>query len=115
MKVRSPLSMQRFLARIASLALCLSGAVGNTLAQHAVPPSLAASPVHFVANAQATNCKSGIAAIRIYTAPGVNAYTVNAASLDTRLSLSSGTYNIVIQAWDNCGHVYQAPETITVH
>jgi len=29
--------------------------------------------------------------------------------------LAAGTHNIVIQAWGNCGHVYQAPETITVH
>jgi hypothetical protein len=53
--------------------------------------------------------------MRIYTAPGVNAYTVNAASLGTRLSLRRGRTTFVIQAWGNCGHVYQAPETITVH
>jgi hypothetical protein len=92
-----------------------SGGTGSIAVTSPVTATVVTSPVHFVANAQATNCKSGIAAMRIYTAPGVNAYTVNSASLDTRLSLAAGTYNIVIQAWDNCGHVYQAPEAITVH
>jgi hypothetical protein len=91
-----------------------SGGTGSIGVSSPVTNTVVTSPVHFVANAQATSCKSGIAAMRIYTAPGVNAYTVNSASLDTRLSLAVGTYNIVIQAWDNCGHVYQAPETITV-
>jgi hypothetical protein len=92
-----------------------SGGTGSIAVTSPVTATVVTSPVHFLANAQVTNCKSGIAAMRIYTAPGVNAYTANTASLDTRLSLASGTYNIVIQAWDNCGHVYQAPETITVH
>ena len=52
--------------------------------------------------------------MRIYTAPGVNAYKIRAASLDTHLTLAAGTYNFVIQGWDNRGKVYQAPETITV-
>lgn len=92
-----------------------SGGAGSIAVTSPVTATVVTSPVHFVANTQATNCKSGVAAMRIYTAPGVNAYTVNSGSLDMRLSLATGTYNIVIQAWDKCGHVYQAPETITVH
>ena len=72
------------------------------------------SPVHFVASATAPNCSAGIASMRIYTAPGVAAYTVNSASLDTYLSMSKGSYNAVIQAWDNCGNVYKTPVSITV-
>lgn len=72
------------------------------------------SPVHFVASATAQNCSAGIASMRIYTAPGVAAYTVNSASLDTYLSMSNGKYNTVIQAWDNCGNVYKTPVSITV-
>lgn len=52
--------------------------------------------------------------MRIYAASGVNAYTVNSASLDTHLKLAPGTYNTMIQAWDNCSHVYLAPVNITV-
>jgi hypothetical protein len=72
------------------------------------------SPVHFVASASAPNCSKGISAIRIYTAPGVGAYTVNGASLDKYLNMATGTYNVVVQAWDNCGGVYKTPLTITV-
>jgi len=72
------------------------------------------SPVHFVASASAPNCSAGIAAMRIYTAPGVAAYTVNSASLDAYLKLANGSYNTVVQAWDNCGGVYKTPLTITI-
>ncbi len=73
------------------------------------------SPIHFVASATAApSCTKGIAAMRIYTAPGVSAYTVNGGSLDTYLKLASGSYNTVVQAWDNCGAVYKTPINITV-
>jgi hypothetical protein len=91
-----------------------SGGVGSISIATPVSSAIVSSPVHFVADTQVTNCAKGIAAMRIYTAPGVNAYTINSARLDKHLTLNAGTYNIVIQAWDNCGKVYQAPETITV-
>jgi len=56
----------------------------------------------------------GIAAIRIYTAPHQSAYTVNNSSLDTYISLAPGTYQTVVQAWDNCGGVGKTSVTITV-
>ena len=90
-----------------------SGIGGN----HGVHPSAKApvgSPIHFVASASAAaSCSKGIAAIRIYSAPGVKAYTVNSNWLDTFLSLRSGTYSSTIQAWDQCGGVYKTPVTIT--
>jgi hypothetical protein len=52
--------------------------------------------------------------MRIYTAPGVSAYTVNSNQLNTNITLSSGTYNTVVQAWDNCGGVGKTPIAITV-
>lgn len=73
-----------------------------------------ASPIHFVASASATStCTKGIASIRIYSAPGVKAYTVNSNGLDTFVSLPSGTYSSTIQAWDKCGGVYKTPVTLT--
>lgn len=72
------------------------------------------SPIHFVASASAAStCTKGIASIRIYSAPGVKAYTVNSNGLDTFLSLPSGTYSSTIQAWDKCGGVYKTPVTVT--
>ena len=78
------------------------------------PVGAVTSPVHFVASATAPNCSAGVAAMRIYTAPGVGAYTVDAASLDTYLKMANGTYNVVVQAWDNCGNVYKSPLQVTV-
>ncbi|HZR58815.1 MAG TPA: hypothetical protein VFA74_18240 [Terriglobales bacterium] len=72
------------------------------------------SPVHYVASAASPQCAKGIAAMRIYTAPGVSAYTVNSNQLDTNITLASGTYNTVVQAWDNCGGVGKTPITIFV-
>ena len=51
------------------------------------------SPVHFIATATSPACSKGVAAIGIYTAPYVLAYTSNGGSLDTKLALSAGTYN----------------------
>ena len=52
--------------------------------------------------------------MRIYTAPGVSAFTTNSPHLETFLNLKPGTYNTAIQAWDNCGGVSRFPITITV-
>ncbi|HVH89524.1 MAG TPA: hypothetical protein VM912_22600, partial [Terriglobales bacterium] len=67
--------------------------------------TVVSSPVHYAANAESPACSKGIAAMRIYTAPGVAAYTVNASSLNTYIKLAPGNYNTVVQAWDNCGNV----------
>jgi 6-phosphogluconolactonase (cycloisomerase 2 family) len=72
------------------------------------------SQVHFVASAASSDCASGISAIRIYSAPHKAAYTVTGGNLDSSISLSPGTYNTVVQAWDNCGGVGKTPITITV-
>ena len=69
--------------------------------------------VQYVATS-GTNCAKGVAAIGIYTAPGVLAYTVNSASLNTVLNLSPGTYNTTVQEWDNCGGAAKTSITITV-
>jgi hypothetical protein len=50
----------------------------------------------------------------IYTAPGQLAYVSSGASLDTTLNLSAGTYNTVVEEWDNCGGAATTPITITV-
>ena len=72
------------------------------------------SPVHYVASAASPQCAKGIAAMRIYTASGVSAYTVNSNQLNTYITLSPGTYNTVVQAWDNCGGVGKTPVAVSV-
>ena len=69
--------------------------------------------VQFVATAT-TSCSRGVAAMGIYTAPGVLAYKVGGASLNTLLSLANGQYHTVVQEWDNCGGTATAPVAINV-
>jgi len=76
--------------------------------------SQVSSPVHYVATAESPDCPKGVAAMGIYTAPYQLAYSVNGAKLDTYLTLNAGTYNTVIQEWDNCGWSASVPITITV-
>jgi hypothetical protein len=70
------------------------------------------TPVHFVVSAQNPACAKGMSAVRIYPAPGVNAYTLNGSTLDAFINLIPGSYGAVAQAWDNCGNVYKTPVTI---
>jgi hypothetical protein len=73
-----------------------------------------ASPVHYVASAGSPNCAKGIASMRIYTAPGVVAYSAKSAQINTNIPLSPGAYNTIVQAFDNCGRVGKTPVKITV-
>src|ERR1700722_3049643 len=72
------------------------------------------SPVNFTASASSPACSGGIAAMRIYTAPGVDAYTVEANSLNASINLPLGSYNTVVQAWDNCGGVGKTAVNIKI-
>src|SRR5262245_4481214 len=60
------------------------------------------SPVQFVASAS-TSCSKGVAAMGIYPAPYDLKYKVTGAKINTSLSLNAGTYDVVVQEWDNCG------------
>ena len=75
----------------------------------------AQSPILFKASATSSSCSKGIAAIRIYTAPGVNAFNAKSSQLTANIPLVPGTYNAVVQAWDNCGAVGKTPVTVTVN
>jgi 6-phosphogluconolactonase (cycloisomerase 2 family) len=71
------------------------------------------SPVVFNASAT-TTCSAGVSAMGIYTAWHQLAYSVNASSLNTTLNLAPGTYNVVVEEWDNCNNAVATPVTITV-
>lgn len=75
--------------------------------------SSSGSPVFFEASAT-SSCAKGISAMRIYTAPGVSAYTAQGAHIETFVDLGLGGFNTVVQAWDNCGAVAKVPIFIMV-
>jgi hypothetical protein len=72
-----------------------------------------AQSVQFVATAS-TSCGKGVAAMGIYTAPNALVFKSNGASLNTELTLNAGTYNTVVEEWDNCGGASTAAVNITV-
>jgi 6-phosphogluconolactonase (cycloisomerase 2 family) len=109
-----------FLRFLVPLLFCVAlnvAARGTTPAVVVMSPannSQVSSPVHYVASATSFQCSKGIAAIRIYLAPHVSAYTINSNDLDHYQPLSPGTYDTVVQAWDNCGGVGKTAVNITV-
>lgn len=69
--------------------------------------------VNFVATAT-SSCPKGVASMGIYTGPNQLAYVSNGASLNHSLSLSPGTYNTVVEEWDNCGGAATTPVNVNV-
>ena len=69
--------------------------------------------VNYVATAT-TTCASGIASLSVFSAPGVLAYKVNAATLNTNVTLQPGSYQTSVVASDKCGGVAKQPVAINV-
>jgi 6-phosphogluconolactonase (cycloisomerase 2 family) len=69
--------------------------------------------VHFNASST-TSCAAGVSAMGIYTANHQLAYSASGSSLNTRLNLAPGTYNAVVEMWDNCNQAVTTPVTFTV-
>ena len=114
----------RSLARLFMSLISFSALLCFTAAAFAAPTvtvlsptggSDSGSPVFYEAYATSPSCADGISAMRIYSAPGVNAYTVDGAHIETFITLKAGTYITVVQAWDNCGGVGKATVDITVN
>jgi hypothetical protein len=71
------------------------------------------SSVQFVANSTTTTCSKGVAAMGIYVDNSLD-YVVDSTNLNTTLSLSSGTHNVVVQEWDMCGGATTAAISLKV-
>lgn len=67
-----------------------------------------------VAATATTTCSKGVAAMGVYTANHVRAYTQQGNALQTHLNLAAGTYNLVIEEWDNCGGATTTPVNLVV-
>jgi hypothetical protein len=72
------------------------------------------SSVQFVASANTSTCSKGVAAMGIYVDDRLN-YQIGGISLNTTLSLSSGTHRVVVQEWDYCGGATTTPIVLTVN
>ncbi len=92
-----------------SLGLAATCFAGVTISSPA-PGSTSTSPVHFVASASSS---APISSMQIYV-DNVSVFMTNSSSLDTLVTMSAGSHNVVVQAWDSTGAVFKAPETISV-
>lgn len=72
--------------------------------------STTSSPVHFVASASGS---APISSMTIYVDNNI-AFQINAASLNTNVSMGNGSHSISVQAWDTHGAVYVNKFTISV-
>ena len=75
--------------------------------------STVTSPVTYTATATSTTCAAGVSSMGIYVNNNLQ-YVVNSNSLNTQLSFNPGSYNTVVQEWDNCGGAATTPINITV-
>ena len=75
--------------------------------------NLSSGSIHYTATAT-TTCPKGVSAMGIYTAPYKRVYVVRGAKLDTVLKLAPGTYDTVVQEWDNCNSSAWTHVAVTV-
>jgi hypothetical protein len=68
--------------------------------------------VHVTANATPNSGRT-ISSMIIYR-DNVNVFTKYANSIDTYVSLSTGSHTLLIKAWDNTGTIYQSSVGVTV-
>jgi phospholipase C len=84
------------------LATFVSPAFATVNVSSPTPGSTVQNPVHYVATASTTTCSSGVASMGIYVNNKL-VYTVNGASLNTTLTLATGSEHTVVEEWDKCG------------
>jgi phosphatidylinositol-3-phosphatase len=73
--------------------------------------STVASPAHV--SAAAKSSLASITGMRVYV-DGISVYATNAASINTYISMATGTHSMVVQAWDATGAVYKNSLSIKV-
>jgi phospholipase C len=71
------------------------------------------SPVSYVATASTTTCAKGVASMGIYVSNKL-VYVVDAAKMNTTLSLGAGAQHTVVEEWDHCGGATYTTLNITV-
>src|SRR5262252_5506622 len=71
------------------------------------------SPVTFKGSSTANNCSKGVASMGVYV-DNVLKYVVKGNTLNTNLSISTGSHNTTIEEWDYCGGASYKKIPITV-
>ena len=100
-----------------AISVCLFASVSAFAGVNVTSPannSTVGTSVNFVASATTSSCSKGVGSMGIYPQPYELSYVANGASLNTSLNFNPGTYNVVVEAWDNCGGATTSTVTITV-
>ncbi len=71
--------------------------------------STVSSPVHVVAKSSQTK----ISATKCYV-DGVSRYSTSGTSVDTYISMTSGSHRIVVKNWNSSGAITSSTVTVTV-
>jgi hypothetical protein len=90
-----------------------SSGTGGVSVTSPVANSAVTSPVNYVATATTTTCAKGVASMGIYVDNKL-VYVVDAAAVNTSLSLATGTQHTVVEEWDRCGKASFATVNISV-
>ena len=90
-----------------------SGKPGGVSVTSPVANSTVTSPVNYVATATTTTCAKGVASMGIYVDNKL-VYVVDAAKMNTSLSLAAGPEHTVVEEWDHCGGASTATVNLTV-
>lgn len=95
------------------LAFLTASAFGSVTVTQPANGITTTSPVTYKATATTSTCSKGVASMGIYVDNNL-IYVVNGASLDTSVSLASGSENTVVQEWDYCGGSTYTPINLTI-
>src|ERR1051326_6564797 len=87
-----------------------SGVSGSVTISAPTTSTVTGPGVPAAASAKSVN---PITFMRLYV-DNVSVYSISAASFNTTVNLTTGTHNMVFQAWDSKGNVYKAAKTVTV-
>jgi len=102
-----------FLQLVLVLSLCAVPAFATVTVSSPANGAQVSSPVHYVATASASTCSKGVASMGIYIDNKLT-YVTYTATLNTSLSFSPGSYNTIVEEWDNCGGATYTPINIIV-
>ncbi len=95
------------------LSLAAAPAFATVVVTSPLNGATVSSSVQFVATSTTTTCSKGVAAMGIYVDNSLD-YVVDSPSLNTSLSLASGTHNVVVQEGDMCGGATTAAISLKV-
>jgi hypothetical protein len=105
--------MKTLYCTLLALGAFASSAFGSVVVSSPSNGATVSPKVNYVANGTTTTCSKGVASMGVYVDNSLT-YVVNGSSINTSLSIGSGSHRTVVQAWDYCGGATSATVNVTV-